>query len=1647
MRKALLFLFAATGFVLSAYSQPDNAFAKATAKELVMTNQAKIGIPAPELQNADLSATYRVQAGDYTMVYLQQTYMNVPVFTKMLVLAFRNGQLLSKAGYFVENMQSLTGGSSATPAVSVNRAVELALAEEKIFNKAIGQPALSADGRIYDYGKLAGGSENTTAELMWFPIEKEKIESIKLVWQVLVSPPGTDDVWQVRIDAATGAVIGKYNILVEDHFGPANQQNVVNSKYVRRTTEKKLNNQWINRQSNTDRPFVENSVNYNVIPYPGEAPSFTPATVVSNPWSNAPGNATTLRWHSDGIDYNISRGNNVWATEDTLAVNQNTGTPATSSTALPNLNFITVPNYNVEPSRDAVMQQFCITNLFYWNNIIHDLTYQYGFDEVSGNFQANNQGRGGAGNDHVMALAQSGAAGHIGNNANFLTPTDGGRGRMRMYLFNAVGTTTLHVNTPPPIVGDYVALEGTFSANNLLGNVGPVTGQVVYFNDAAGGTHEACTGAPSNSLTGKIALINRGNCNFTVKVAAAQAAGAIAVIMVNNVAGAPIVMGGTDNTITIPAVMISQSDGVIFAAQLANNLNVTLSGSIPQPRDGDLDNGVISHEFGHGVSNRFTGGPANASCLQNAEQGGEGWSDYIGLMFTTNWATATVNDGALGRGVGTYVVGQPTSGNGIRNYKYSTTLAINPLTYADMGTGIIGTEVHNIGEIWCVALWEMTWGIIQQENNINPNFFNFSLAGNGGNSIAFKLVLEGMRLQPCSPGYIDARNAILQADRNLYGGRHQCAIWTAFAKRGMGYSASQGSSFSATDQTAATDLPPAPSITGQPANTTVPAGSNANFSVTVTPPTNSNAVLYYNWQVSTDNGITWTDLVPAVTTNTLTLTAVTAGMNGNRYRCQVTLGCNTTNSTGGILTVSVPSGFTFNSTTPATATCPAPATMSVTLGTTAAGGFSNPITLSAISGVPGGTTITFGTNPLTPGNSSTVVLNNANTLGAGTYNVTIQGTASGATTQTATVTYTINPGTGPAITAQPTNQTACAGNNATFTITSAAATSFQWQVSTDGGATWTNVGGATTATLTLTGVTVAMNGNQYRCIASALCGSTNSNAATLTVNTGAAITAQPSGATICTGQNTNLCVTATGSNLTYQWQSATSCAGPWTNIAGATTNCYLASPVSNTSYQCIVNSTSCPGAVTSNCATVTVATAVGISVSPANQTVCEGATATFSVTASGSGLTYQWQLSTDGGGTYSNIAGATNSSYTTAATTASMNGYRYRCVVSNGVCTPGTSGAAILTVNTLPAVSAAPQSATLCVGGSNTFSVTASGTAITYQWQISTDGGATWTNIAGATTSSYTVSAVTTGMNGNRYRCVVSGTCNPAVNSAAAILTVNTPVAITAQPSTQSVCATGTISFSVTATGTSPAYQWQESTNGGTSWTAITNGGVYSGATTNTLTLTNITAGMNGNQYRCVVSGSAPCGSANSSAATLNVTPQPVITVAPYTALLPGQVTTLTVNVAPAAGITITWQISTDGGTTWTTIAGATGSSVNADITKLGRYRVIVTNSSGSCLSQVVNITYSISNHLFIFPSPNDGQFQVAYYNEGGASSQRRIVIMNSMGQQVYDRLFSISGPYTLMSIDMRRAATGIYYVIIGDAQGKKLAEGKVHIH
>lgn len=216
----------------------------------------------------------------------------------------------------------------------------------------------------------------------------------------------------------------------------------------------------------------------------------------------------------------------------------------------------------------------------------------------------------------------------------------------------------------------------------------------------------------------------------------------------------------------------------------------------PNPdKDGDLDNGIIAHEYGHGISTRLAGGPNNSSCLSGNEQQGEGWSDWFALM-------TTIEPGDLatdGRGIGTYARNQPTTGAGIRTYRYSTNMAINPHTYDDIKTEAVP---HGVGSVWCAMLWDLTWAYIDKYG-FDPDLYN----GTGGNNKVMQLVLDGLKLQPCGSGFVDSRNALLAADIASTGGDNQCLIWEVFARRGLGASAIQGTSGSRLDGTEAFDIP------------------------------------------------------------------------------------------------------------------------------------------------------------------------------------------------------------------------------------------------------------------------------------------------------------------------------------------------------------------------------------------------------------------------------------------------------------------------------------------------------------------------------------------------------------------------------------------------------------------------------------------------------------------------------------------------------------------------------------------------------------------------------------------------------------------------------------------------------------------------
>jgi extracellular elastinolytic metalloproteinase len=201
-------------------------------------------------------------------------------------------------------------------------------------------------------------------------------------------------------------------------------------------------------------------------------------------------------------------------------------------------------------------------------------------------------------------------------------------------------------------------------------------------------------------------------------------------------------------------------------------------------RDFSWDSGVMTHEYGHGISNRLVGGPSNVSCLGNSQQGGEGYSDWWSLAYT-----GEVGDqGTDVRGSGTYILGQPTTGGGIRPQPYSTDPAVNNHTYESInGIGI----PHGVGAVWAQATWEVYWALVDH-HGFDPDLYN--ALGGSGNQRMMLYVNEGLKNSACSPTFTDVRDGIIQAAVDNFGGEDVCRMWQAFADFGLGTDAVSGGS-------------------------------------------------------------------------------------------------------------------------------------------------------------------------------------------------------------------------------------------------------------------------------------------------------------------------------------------------------------------------------------------------------------------------------------------------------------------------------------------------------------------------------------------------------------------------------------------------------------------------------------------------------------------------------------------------------------------------------------------------------------------------------------------------------------------------------------------------------------------------------------
>ena len=300
----------------------------------------------------------------------------------------------------------------------------------------------------------------------------------------------------------------------------------------------------------------------------------------------------------------------------------------------------------------------------------------------------------------------------------------------------------------------------------------------------------------------------------------AESLGALGVVVAHNAAGTnPPLLAGLmlDYPVGIPAAAVNQADGAALKAYIA--ASPTAVGTLrkraahPGIRDGDLENGIIIHEYGHGVSNRLTGGPKTVGCLTGNEQAGEGWSDFLAISLLLD---PRLDNPEGSRGMGPYALFQPNrSGAGIRPRPYSRDMTIQPFTYDSIKTNgwLNGTSLalpHGLGHGWAATLWDVMWDLIDK-HGFNSNVYDAwrtapAQPPGGGNNRAIQYVMDGLKMQGCGPGLVVARAAITAAAETRGGGDF-CTVWASFARRGLGYSAVQGTT-DRNDNTEAFDTHP-----------------------------------------------------------------------------------------------------------------------------------------------------------------------------------------------------------------------------------------------------------------------------------------------------------------------------------------------------------------------------------------------------------------------------------------------------------------------------------------------------------------------------------------------------------------------------------------------------------------------------------------------------------------------------------------------------------------------------------------------------------------------------------------------------------------------------------------------------------------------
>jgi hypothetical protein len=440
----------------------------------------------------------------------------------------------------------------------------------------------------------------------------------------------------------------------------------------------------------------------------------------------------------------------------------------------PNVTSGRILNFNydqtLQPQANDTQVKAGAVNSFFMVNWMHDWWYDSGFTEAAGNGQVNNFGRGGVGGDPLIVFAQAGANVGLRNNADMSTPADGANPRMRMFLWTAGTVSNLSAAGRTPRAEPFAAGPRTFD----------LTGTLVTVTDGTAPFDDGCQPITSN-VAGKIVLVTfSGACGSLATVNNAKAAGAIGILIADPLSDDPRAFAGSAAA-NIPGLAIGKTDGAaLVAAIAAGPVTAELKSDVSGPeRDGDLDNGVVGHEWGHYLHHRL------ADCgAQQCSGMSEGWADFNALMMMVR--DGDNRDGTYAEGVYAVSDGTPDVGYfGIRRFPYSRDRTKNNLSFRHIGDenplptntpghpGGANSEVHNTGEVWATMMWE-AFNVLADAHGVTPARRRMS-----------DYVVAGLMLTPPDATFTEQRDAILAAASAL-DTDDMLLMAAAFAGRGAG---------------------------------------------------------------------------------------------------------------------------------------------------------------------------------------------------------------------------------------------------------------------------------------------------------------------------------------------------------------------------------------------------------------------------------------------------------------------------------------------------------------------------------------------------------------------------------------------------------------------------------------------------------------------------------------------------------------------------------------------------------------------------------------------------------------------------------------------------------------------------------------------